>query len=147
MTKIPGTFEVTRDSRDFSSIDIHGTVSTGETKKKNLRSLIKFSRSISSLAVPRKNDMKFLWKLSDRFPRLNWSRMEYAQFSAFLSGAEEKDKRVAWLLPRDIECDRTAAAASASPPPSMKTFTISVGKLLSTTQPLRFYDWRKNRRK
>ena len=34
MTKIPGTFEVTRDSRDFSSIDIHGTVSTGEKKKK-----------------------------------------------------------------------------------------------------------------
>lgn len=34
VTKIPGTFEVTRDSRDFSSIDIHGTVSTGEKKKK-----------------------------------------------------------------------------------------------------------------
>lgn len=34
VTKISGTFEVTRDSRDFSSIDIHGTVSTGEKKKK-----------------------------------------------------------------------------------------------------------------
>lgn len=38
VTKISGTFEVTRDSRDFSSIDIHGTVSTGEKKKKEKKS-------------------------------------------------------------------------------------------------------------